>query len=149
MKKITFLILFYLATFTFAQAQILTPVKWSYAAKKTGKNEAVVFLKATMQPGWHIYSQYVKEGGPIPTSFKFSPSKTYSVIGKTTQPKAVDKFEKTFSMNVSYFENAVIFQQKVKLNAAQTVVKGTLEFMACNDSKCLPPEEVSFSVAIK
>jgi len=44
------------------KAQILTPVKWSYAAKETGKNEAVVFLKATIDDGWRIYSQIVKGG---------------------------------------------------------------------------------------
>lgn len=149
MKKVTFLILSFLATVNFVQAQILTPVKWSYAAKKISTTEAVVFIKATMQPGWHIYSQYLKEGGPIPTSFSFTPSKAYAVNGKTIEPKPVEKFEKTFGMNVKYFDNAVVFQQKVKLNAAQATVKGKLEFMACNDSKCLPPEEVSFSVAIK
>ncbi len=37
------------------KAQILTPVKWSYAAKRTAKNETVVFIKATIDDGWHIY----------------------------------------------------------------------------------------------
>ncbi len=148
MKKLLIITLL-LISVTLVNAQILTPVKWSYAAKKISKTEAVVFLKATMQPGWHIYSQYVEEGGPIPTSFKFTPSKSYSIVGKTAEPKALEKFEKTFGMNVRYFENSVIFQQKVKLASAQSVVKGKLEFMVCNDSKCLPPEEVAFSVAIK
>jgi hypothetical protein len=148
MKRLVIITLL-LISVTIAQAQILTPVKWSYAAKRISKTEAVVVLKATMQPGWYIYSQFVDEGGPIPTSFKFTPSKAYSVVGKTSEPKALEKFEKTFSMNVRYFENSVMFQQKVKLAAAQAVVKGKLEFMACNDSKCLPPEEIAFSVAIK
>lgn len=59
------------------------------------------------------------------------------------------KFEKTFDMNVSYFEKQVIFQQKVKLNKANTTVKGKIEFMVCNDSKCLPPSDVDFSVQVK
>lgn len=148
MKRIVVITLL-LISVTIAQGQILTPVKWSYAAKRLSKTEAVVFLKATMQPGWHIYSQFMNEGGPIPTSFKFTPSKSYSIVGKTSEPKALEKFEKTFSMNVRYFENSVVFQQKIKLVSTQPVVKGKLEFMACNDSKCLPPEEIAFSVAIK
>ena len=131
------------------QAQILNPVKWSYAAKKINDKEAVVLLKATIQPGWNIYSQYVGEGGPVPTSFNFDPAKTYTLVGKTNEPKPLTKFEKTFGMNVSYFQNAVVFQQKVKLNAKEAVVKGTLEYMVCNDKQCLPPKEVAFSVAIK
>ena len=64
MKKIittTFVLLFIALATT--RAQILTPVHWSYGAKKTGKNEAVIFIKATIDDGWHVYSQYVKDGG--------------------------------------------------------------------------------------
>lgn len=131
------------------QAQILTPVKWSYAAKKTGKNEAVIFLKATIDKGWHIYSQTVKEGGPVKTSFTFTPSKSYTKTGTTTEPKPVSKYESVFKMQVSYFENEVIFQQKIKLNAAQATVTGKVEFMVCNDKQCLPPDEKEFSVTVK
>ena len=130
-------------------AQIEKPVVWSYAAKKTGKNEATVYIKATIENGWHIYSQNVKEGGPVKTTFTFSPSKEYTKIGNTIEPKPITKFEQTFDMNVSYFEKSVVFQQKVKLNKPTTVVKGKLEYMVCNDSQCLPPDEVSFSIPVK
>jgi hypothetical protein len=76
-KKWMLTVIVVLAAFA-VNAQIMKPVTWSYAAKKTSKNEATVFLKATIQPGWHIYSQYLKEGGPIPTSFTFTPSKAKS-----------------------------------------------------------------------
>ena len=52
-------------------------------------------------------------------------------------------------MNVSYFEKAVIFQQKIKLNKAATTAKGKVEFMVCNDRQCLPPEEIEFSIPVK
>jgi hypothetical protein len=68
------------------KAQILTPVKWSYAAKKTGKDEAVVFIKATIDKGWHIYSQNVKDGGPVRTTFTFLPASAYTLIGYTIEP---------------------------------------------------------------
>jgi DsbC/DsbD-like thiol-disulfide interchange protein len=132
-----------------AYAQIETPVKWSYAAKKISSTEAVVLLRATIDDGWHIYSQDVKDGGPIKTSFTFPPSKNYSLIGKTTEPTPVTKYEKAFTMNVSYFEKSVTFQQKIKLKSANvSVVKGKLEYMTCNDKKCLPPEDLDFSVPL-
>ena len=132
-----------------AQAQVEGHVKWSYAAKKINATEAVVFLKATMDAGWHIYSQTVKEGGPVKTSFTFTPSKEYTLIGKTIEPKPTTKYEKVFGMNVGYFENSVIFQQKVKLKSANVkAVAGKLEFMTCNDQKCLPPDEVVFSIPL-
>jgi DsbC/DsbD-like thiol-disulfide interchange protein len=133
-----------------AQAQILTPVKWAYAAKRTSPTEAVILLKATIEPGWHVYSQHVKDGGPVKTTFTFTLSKSYTLVGKTQEPTPVTRFEKTFDMEVSYFAGSVIFQQKVKLTGPGPVtVAGKLEYMTCDDEKCLPPDELPFSVLIK
>jgi DsbC/DsbD-like thiol-disulfide interchange protein len=132
-----------------AKAQVEAHVKWAYAAKKTSATEAVVLIKATIDPGWHIYSQNVKEGGPIKTSFTFDPSKDFVLVGKPSEPTPITKYEKVFSMNVGYFEKSVVFQQKIKLKSAKaTEVKGKLEFMTCNDTKCLPPDEVEFSIPL-
>lgn len=132
-----------------AFAQIEAPVKWSYAAKRISPTEAVVLLRATIQSGWHIYSQSVKEGGPIKTSFTFAPSKDFTLAGKTIEPKPATKFENAFKMNVSYFEKEVVFQQKIKVKSTNAInVKGKLEYMVCNNIKCLPPEEVNFAVTI-
>lgn len=149
MKKITLLFSMVLFTIASTFAQIEKPVTWSYVAKKTSKTEAVLYIKASIDSKWHIYSQNVKSGGPIKTTFAFSPSKDFSLVGKTMEPKAIVKYEDTFKMNVSYFENQVIFQQKIKLNKGVTVVKGKVEFMTCNDRECLPPEEVEFSIPVK
>ena len=148
MKKLLVLVTAVMLTLG-AFAQIEAPVKWAYAAKRTSATEAVVFLKATIQPGWHIYSLNVKEGGPIKTSFTFAPSKDYALAGKVVEPKPATKFENAFKMNVSYFEKEVVFQQKIKLKSANTItVKGRLEYMVCNNQKCLPPEEVNFSIPL-
>jgi DsbC/DsbD-like thiol-disulfide interchange protein len=148
MKKLSFITLLLLIS-TSAFSQILTPVKWTFTSKKISKTEAVIYLTAAIEKGWHIYSQTVPEGGPIATSFKFSPSSVYSLAGKTIEPKAITKFEKSFSMNVSYFEKTVTFQQKVKIASSQPTIKGKLEFMVCSNSKCLPPDEISFSIPVK
>ena len=148
MKSLTLTIvalLFSIATF----AQIETPVTWSYAAKKTSATEAIVYIKATIEDGWHLYSQYMKAGGPVKTTFTFAKSPAYTLIGATIEPKPIKKFEPTFDMEVSYFANSAIFQQKVKLKGKTAVVKGKLEYMTCDDHQCLPPDEVSFSVTVK
>ncbi|EDM34849.1 thiol:disulfide interchange protein dsbD precursor [Pedobacter sp. BAL39] len=132
-----------------ASSQILKPVKWSYAAKKTSATEAVLYLKATVDEGWHLYSQNIADGGPVKTSFQFTPSSAYKLVGKTVEPKGIVKFEKAFDMNLTYFEKSVIFQQKVKLNAKTATVKGSLEFMVCDDKQCLPPETIEFSIPVK
>jgi len=145
MKKLMLMIAMTLVG-TSAFSQIEKPVKWSFAIKKESKDEAIVFLKADIQNSWHIYSLDQKDGGPIKTSFTFSPSSDYSLIGKATQPTPHTKFESAFNMNVSYFESSVIFQQKIKLKSGKGTLHGKLEYMTCNNQKCLPPEDLDFSI---
>jgi len=149
MKRITLVFALLLFTVLGASAQIETPVTWSYAQKKISNTEAIVYIKATIQDGWHIYSQNVKPGGPVKTTIKFLPSKDFTKVGITAEPKPLSKFEKVFDMNVGYFENSVVFQQKIKLNKPATTVAGTIEFMVCDESRCLPPDEIKFSVQVK
>ncbi|GAB2988274.1 hypothetical protein GCM10027049_31040 [Mucilaginibacter puniceus] len=133
-----------------ANAQIETPIRWAQGSKRISDTEAMVLLRARIQPGWHIYSQIVNEGGPIKTSFTFAPSETYTLAGKTIEPTPKTKYEEGFKMNIGYFEKEVIFQQKVKLKStSSTEVKGVLEYAVCNKIGCLPPEELAFNIPIK
>lgn len=133
-----------------ADAQILKPVHWAYGAKRVSTTEAIVFLKAAIDEGWHLYSQHVPEGGPVKTTFAFSTSKNYTLVGTTQEPTPVLRKEKVFgNMEIGFFEHSVIFQQKVKLKSGETVVNGKLEFMTCNDSQCLAPETIEFSIPVK
>jgi DsbC/DsbD-like thiol-disulfide interchange protein len=148
MKKLTLILaLFFISAGAFAQIE--NPVTWSYGQKKISKTEAIIYLKASIEDGWHIYSQNIKPGGPIKTSFTFAPSKDFVKVGKTIEPKAATKFEKVFNMNVSYFKDQVVFQQKVKLLKPTATVKGKLEYMVCDETRCLPPTEVEFTVQVK
>lgn len=148
MKKILLLIIV-LVMSKGAFAQIESPVKWAYGAKRISPTEAVIFLRATIDDGWHIYSLNIKDGGPIKTSFTFPSSKDYTLIGTVTEPKPASKYETSFKMDVTYFEKTVTFQQKIKLKTkGATVVKGSLEYETCNDHKCLPPDDVDFSIPI-
>ena len=132
-----------------AKSQILKPVTWSYAFKKTSPTEATVYIKATIDDNWHLYSQTVKEGGPVKTTFTFPKSTAYTLVGQTIEPKPISKYEQTFSMDVAFFEKTALFSQKIKLKGKTAVVKGTVEFMTCDDKQCLPPDEIAFSIAVK
>ena len=148
MRHIFSVAAFLLAAVTMTHAQILQPVKWSYGAKKISATEATVFLKATIDDGWHVYAQYVKEGGPVPTSVKFEKSPDYLPVGKTVGPKPIVRMEPTFNMKVGFYEKSVIFQQKIKLKKGQVTVQGSINYMTCNDKQCLPPENVKFNIPI-
>ena len=129
-------------------AQIENPVKWSYSAKAINDTQVELNIRADIQPGWHVYSQFIAEGGPIPTSFTFEKSKDYTLIKKVTEsPKASSSLDKSFNMQIAFHEKQVVFKQLIAPNK-NTTVKGKVEFMACNDKQCLPPEEVEFAIPV-
>src|SRR5690606_4331124 len=139
MKNLSLIVVMVLMGASSAFSQILEPVKWEFGSKKINDKEAVVFMRAVIDKGWHIYSMNVEDGGPIKTSFAFASSSDFSLIGKTAEPKPKVKYEDVFGMDVAYFNNEVVFQQRVKLNKGQTTVRGVVEFMACDAEQCLPP----------
>lgn len=150
MKKFALaVIVLFLLHNAISNAQIVQPVKWSYGSKKLNSTTAVIFLKATIDKGWHIYSQHIKEGGPVKTTFTFKPSPDYALTGTTAEPKPITRMEEVFGMEVHFFENSVIFQQKVRLKKGRVTVRGSLEYMVCNDQQCLPPEDLDFSIPVK
>ncbi|MGI4870587.1 MAG: cytochrome c biogenesis protein CcdA [Janthinobacterium lividum] len=134
-----------------ALAQIEHPVIWKWAAQPgASPDEATLTFTATIGGNWHIYSQFVDAGGPEPTSFTFPPSADYELVGKVSEaPAPVKQFDKSFNMTIAYFPGRAVFSQKIRLKAPQTTVKGTLTFMACNDEKCLPPDDLDFSIPVK
>lgn len=147
-KGFVIIILFTLSS-TFAMAQLDSRVGWSYRADRISKTEAMLSIKATIDADWHIYSQYGKINAPSNTSFVFTPSKGYVLIGKTIEPKPITKYEKVFGGNVNYFQGSVVFKQKISLTTGTAVVKGKLEFTVCDETSCLPSEEIAFSIPVK
>ncbi len=127
------------------QAQILKPVKWAFSSKKTGKNEYLLTFTATIEPTWHLYSQDIPMSPPA-TTFTFEKNQNYKLEGKVVEKsKIIEEYDHNFDMTLKYFANKAIFQQKVKLLAPGSVtVKGSLDYMSCDDKQCLPPQDVSF-----
>jgi len=129
-----------------AISQVLEPVKWSFKTEQTGPGEATLLLIAKVDKGWHLYSQDIPDGGPRPTVFTFNPGEGYSLVGNVTEPKGVEEYDPNFEMNLKFFSGTVFFKQKIKLLASKPFsVTGTLEFMCCDDKRCLPPTDVDFS----
>jgi len=129
-----------------AVAQDLDPVKWQFTTKKVNANTYEVVATATIERGWHLYAQEAGEG-PIPTSFKFTKNPLVSQQGKIAEVGKLKKaFDKNFDSELKYYENSVSFVQKVTVKGkAATKLKGSVEFMVCDDHQCLPPTEVAFS----
>jgi len=131
-------------------SQKLLPVSWSFATVKQGKHEAELTFTAIVNNGWHIYSQFIDNGGPLPTTFTFTKGNDYDLVGKVKDPKdSVTAFDKAFEMNITYFTGKVVFIQKINYHKPGIVIKGNLKYMTCNGEQCIPPEEVEFNFTVK
>ena len=127
--------------------QIYDPVQWSFSTESLGNNEYNVIFKADIEAGWHVYSQYIADGGPIPTAFYFAEATDYVREGIVEESPSITLMDPVFNMELRYFEKEAIFTQKVRVLGKEPVtVKGELEFMVCNDGMCLPPTAVEFDI---
>jgi thiol:disulfide interchange protein DsbD len=149
MRKSVFIAIFLIVSFS-AFSQILKPVKWSFSSKKISDNVAELIFTATLDKGWHLYSQYIPPKGPVPTSFKIKKSADFQTVGKITEPKPIEENDPNFDMVLKFFAKSAVFKQKINLISEKPFkVKGTLEFMCCNDVSCLPPEEIEFEIKVE
>ncbi|MBB6681862.1 thioredoxin family protein [Aequorivita sp. 609] len=143
MNKFFLYLLLTIVSLSTVQSQILDPVKWSTSVKKISETEYDLISKATIEGGWHLYSQVVPEGGPLPTVFTFEENNAYKTIGKVKEGKGVTELDPVFDMIITFFSNTATFTQRVQLTGDKgTTVKGEVEFMVCDDTRCLPPNYV-------
>jgi DsbC/DsbD-like thiol-disulfide interchange protein len=150
MKKV-FTASFLLLLTNFLFAQIQNPVSWTATSKKIGDKTYEIHLTASIQKGWHVYSQNTPDGGPVPTSISFTKNPLLDLNGTAKEVgKLEQRHEPLFGVDVKQFSNTVDFVQVVKLKAnVKTSADVAVEFMVCNDKQCLPPATKKFSVALK
>jgi thiol:disulfide interchange protein len=142
MKKIT-VICILLINVSLAFSQILEPVEWYTSVEKISNTEYNLITTATIDSGWHLYSQNVPENGPIPTLFTYDDSSgKVRTMGNTSEEEGHTVDDPVFNMKIKFFENSATFKQKVELVEGTNLVNGIVEFMVCDDARCLPPEEV-------
>jgi DsbC/DsbD-like thiol-disulfide interchange protein len=130
-------------------AQINNPVQWTYTAKKIADKTYELHITATIGSNWHLYAQDAGEG-PEPTKLTFTANPLVSLDGKVKEVGKMEKsFDKNFNSTLKYYASKVDFVQKIKVKSAiATVVKGSVNFMVCNDKQCLPPKDVPFSIKV-
>lgn len=146
-RKIHLLILFALFS-NIVFGQIFEPVTWSHDLKITGKTTGEIIHKATIEDKWHLYGMNIPKNGPRPTRIVYetitNAEKDGDIIAKS---KLLEVFDKSFNMNLSWYANEAVFVQKIKFkDAAQVKIEGYVEFMACDDERCLPPVQDEFSL---
>ena len=137
-------------------AQGDNPVKWDFEVSSEPNVMGMyeITFTATIEEKWHMYSQHLPspDDGPLPTVFTFEYKDEFDVVGNVAEEtKPHNEFDDVFEVEVNYFENKAVFKQLIGLvdkNKSATI-RGTVSYMVCNESTCLPPNDVPFSLEIK
>ena len=141
----TKILLLFLIISTSLSSQILEPVKWSITENKTSDNTIEIQYKATIENGWHLYSNELPDGGPLATEVTYKTLEGAEIVGDlVTDRAAVETYSDVFSMVLGNFKDEVTFVQKIKLLSPQYRIAGDVRYMACDDGTCIPPTTVAF-----
>ncbi len=130
-------------------AQNFDPVKWDYSIEQISQDEFDIIFKAEIEDGWTVYSMYIEEGGPVPTSIWYE---TEGVV--ENKGDAIEKghrkegMDPIFEMNVIKFLDDEDYEvrQRVKVLDPSKKLVGYLTYMTCDNERCLPPTDVDFEI---
>lgn len=149
MKILALLPLFSLAALQQADAQPLNPVKWSFRVEKVKNMEYQLIMTATIQPGWYLYSQFVAEGGPVPTTLTVNETPGLELVGKATEEgNKKQGFDDIFGMEITKFSGQAKFVQAFKVKEGVRQISGNVLFMTCDNERCLPPTTREFAIEL-
>lgn len=141
----TKILLFFLIISTSLSAQIIEPVKWNITEHKTSDTTLEIRYNATIDEGWHLYSNILPDGGPLATEVTYSTLEGAELVGDLVSDReAIEEYSNVFSMVLNNFIEEVAFVQKIKLLSPQYKIVGDVRYMACDNGTCIPPTTVGF-----
>lgn len=121
------------------------PVSFTVQQKQLSPHQLEVIFTGKIADGWHVYSTGLPAGGPTSATLHVEQAKGAKLEGGLrAQGKEINAFDRTFGMQLRYFEHQVVFTQRFQLTGPSAKVKGYLEYGTCNDQMCMPPQTVEF-----
>jgi thiol:disulfide interchange protein len=134
MKKIIFILLVFFA-FAKVNAQILDHVKWTTKIEKKSEGNYVLIFNGIIEPGWHMYSQFTADGGPLALELIFKNQKgNFDLVGKANESKTKTAYNDVFEVNETFFEKSAQIVQQIKIiNPKTAKVSVDLNYQVCKD----------------
>ena len=135
-----------LFAFTAATAQ---NVSWKSSVEHLEGDVYRIVLEASIPAPYHMYDMGPYEGGPNATAIVFTPGDGVTLEGGVEQLSTPERhYDKTFEMEIGTFAGKARFAQQVKLAAAKATVKAAIEWMICDDTSCMPPDDTELTVEL-
>ncbi|GGW86379.1 protein-disulfide reductase DsbD family protein [Salegentibacter mishustinae] len=134
-------------------SQMDDPITWEASVEKENDSIFNLVFTATLEEGWHLYSQ--KEAdidiAPIATTFSYNNAEeNFELIGETTEPDIEPIYDQVFEADITYFEDEAVFTQQIKVQpGSKPGIIAEIYFSVCDDEKCLPPETERFNISLQ
>ena len=146
MKRLFGLIALILSNIIICSAQFVEPVSWSSSESKKGEELTLIF-NAKIEKSWHMYGLQEYKDGPQNTEFTFETLDGVKLVGKPqlVSGKEIKHMDDVFEMELSYFEDAASFAQKLKITGEKYKISGYVTYMSCCDGSCTPPSNYEFT----
>jgi thiol:disulfide interchange protein DsbD len=149
MKKIRLLLLTLILSGLSAFSQIYDPVDWSFSYEKVGEDTYEIILTAVIEEHSHLYSMNLPEDNiSIPTSFTLEESADFELLKAVYEVDTPQVVYNDLGYDDVYFSDKAEFRASVKSSLQSFTVKGYVTYMACDDERCSPPQDVEFTIEI-
>ena len=134
--------------FSFSQMGNQQPVKWKYEVEQLSDAEYKLILKGTIDPEWHVYSQFTPEGGALPTELTFEGvGVDFELLGAAQEGKTYTQYSEIFEVDETFFKNEALITQHIRLlNPEIKKIRGNIFYQACIDVCINLDEDFVFSL---
>ncbi len=118
---------------------ILEPIKWKMTNEKISETEFDLVFTAMAEKPWVVYSQHTK--GASPTIITYETKKDIELVGENKEyghkKEAADKLFDNEIVIKYLSDKPFVIRQRVKITGPNPQAKGYLEYMTCDDTKCI------------
>ena len=116
------------------------PVSFTTKVNTISKNQYELIISSKIDSNWRLYSQFLIDGGALPTEFIFKniSNNSYVLIGNTIESESITKFDPIFNLDQTYFIDSNTFKQVIEVKDLNLdKVFATIAYQACDDAVCI------------
>ncbi len=121
------------------------PVEWTQELISFGGQEYELVMKAAIEDGWHVYSQFTAEGGSLPSEFTYvNAGKDFELLGETRESETEKAYSEIFEVEETFFKKEAVFTQKIRLlDPGVKQIQVELFYQVCKEV-CIPQDAVFY-----
>ena len=110
------------------------PVQWEASVEKSEAASYTLKLNASIEPEWHVYSQFTDPGGSLPLELEFlEAGEAYTLEGPTEESETTTAYSDIFEVDETFFSETAQLTQKIKAEETTEYVKLILKYQVCKE----------------